>query len=333
MPATPENLDKMDTQRAGDSVLSGFPDPHSARIPLKQLASLTGLSPLVIRAWERRYGFPSPARTEGGHRRYTAAEVDQVRRAATLARSGLRAADAIASARAGGPTPVAGDLSVAELAALMVDHDPAAAIARLRGAAIAIGIEATIEDLLMPAMRLVGEGWEQRRLTVAEEHVATGVAMSWLGSARGEMAPAEGLPVVVVATLEGEDHALAVWALEVLLRSRGVHVRALGGSVPVADIAREAARPGVRAVVVAVRRRDQHRALADLARAVGGLPGAPTVHAGGPGVAGALPGGIVRLPATLSAAAAELAQALTADRGRGDGTAASPGGRQARRHQ
>ncbi len=37
------------------------------------LARITGLAPVLLRAWERRYGLLAPERTEGGHRMYTVA--------------------------------------------------------------------------------------------------------------------------------------------------------------------------------------------------------------------------------------------------------------------
>ena len=50
-------------------------------IPLKtsEVSSLIGVPVPTIRSWERRYGWPTPRRTDGGHRRYTAEEVKQLR--------------------------------------------------------------------------------------------------------------------------------------------------------------------------------------------------------------------------------------------------------------
>ncbi|HEX8099799.1 MAG TPA: MerR family transcriptional regulator [Actinomycetota bacterium] len=45
-----------------------------------EVSALLGIPVPTLRSWERRYGAPRPARTEGGHRRYTEAEVEQLRR-------------------------------------------------------------------------------------------------------------------------------------------------------------------------------------------------------------------------------------------------------------
>src|SRR5918997_658711 len=44
-----------------------------------EVAALVGVPATTIRSWERRYGWPRPARTIGGHRRYSSAEIDHVR--------------------------------------------------------------------------------------------------------------------------------------------------------------------------------------------------------------------------------------------------------------
>ncbi|MBF4212988.1 MerR family DNA-binding transcriptional regulator, partial [Pseudomonas donghuensis] len=36
--------------------------------PIREVARLTGVNPVTLRAWERRYGLIQPTRTESGHR-------------------------------------------------------------------------------------------------------------------------------------------------------------------------------------------------------------------------------------------------------------------------
>ena len=44
-------------------------------------AELLGVSPNTLRSWERRFGYPKPRRTQGGHRQYDLAELESLRRA------------------------------------------------------------------------------------------------------------------------------------------------------------------------------------------------------------------------------------------------------------
>lgn len=53
------------------------------------LAERTGLTPTVLRTWENRFGFPTGTRSASGHRRFTDADVDLVRRVQELRASGM----------------------------------------------------------------------------------------------------------------------------------------------------------------------------------------------------------------------------------------------------
>ena len=45
-----------------------------------EVSALLGIPVPTLRSWERRYGFPQPTRTEGGHRRYGEPQLEQLRR-------------------------------------------------------------------------------------------------------------------------------------------------------------------------------------------------------------------------------------------------------------
>src|SRR5262245_20613806 len=47
--------------------------------PIREVSRLTGVNPVTLRAWERRYGLIQPIRTDSGHRLYSQADVEAVR--------------------------------------------------------------------------------------------------------------------------------------------------------------------------------------------------------------------------------------------------------------
>ncbi|MBV7573429.1 MerR family transcriptional regulator [Pseudomonas sp. PDM32] len=47
--------------------------------PIREVARLTGVNPITLRAWERRYGLIVPTRTDSGHRLYSMADIERVR--------------------------------------------------------------------------------------------------------------------------------------------------------------------------------------------------------------------------------------------------------------
>lgn len=53
--------------------------PQDELFPIREVARLTGINPVTLRAWERRYGLIQPTRTESGHRLYSMHDVEAVR--------------------------------------------------------------------------------------------------------------------------------------------------------------------------------------------------------------------------------------------------------------
>ncbi|QCI14647.1 MerR family transcriptional regulator [Pseudomonas putida] len=52
--------------------------PSEPLLPIGELARRTGVNPVTLRAWERRYGLLKPTRTAKGHRLYSQAQVERV---------------------------------------------------------------------------------------------------------------------------------------------------------------------------------------------------------------------------------------------------------------
>ena len=52
--------------------------PSEILLPIGELARRTGVNPVTLRAWERRYGLLKPQRTAKGHRLYPLEQVERV---------------------------------------------------------------------------------------------------------------------------------------------------------------------------------------------------------------------------------------------------------------
>jgi DNA-binding transcriptional MerR regulator len=89
-----------------------------------EAASLIGVSAHMLRAWERRYDLPLPARTESGQRRYSPAQIEHLRQVRQLVVThglAVPAAVDLAGERAAAPAPARGE--VAREALPSVPHD------------------------------------------------------------------------------------------------------------------------------------------------------------------------------------------------------------------
>ena len=66
-------------------------------------AAMLGVSPNTLRSWERRFGYPTPRRTSGGHRQFDLAEVEALRQAFEETHN-VSSAISIARERGSGPS-------------------------------------------------------------------------------------------------------------------------------------------------------------------------------------------------------------------------------------
>lgn len=57
--------------------------------PIRAVASITGVNPITLRAWERRYNLIRPTRTATGHRLYSAADIQEIQRILALSAQGV----------------------------------------------------------------------------------------------------------------------------------------------------------------------------------------------------------------------------------------------------
>src|SRR5881392_1543126 len=84
--------------------------PSSSALRIGELSKRTGVSPGLLRAWERRYALLRPTRSAGGLRLYASADVERVRVMQQHLAEGLAAAEAAAAASAvpgeAAPAPV-----------------------------------------------------------------------------------------------------------------------------------------------------------------------------------------------------------------------------------
>jgi methanogenic corrinoid protein MtbC1 len=136
------------------------------------------------------------------------------------------------------------ELGRAYAAALLMGDEVAAEIA-IREAMEAKLSAAEIDDeIIAPALWLVGDLWERGEISVADEHLATEISTRVLALQREaeRLAHSRGTHRIMLATPEGEQHVVALRMIDNLLDEAGYEVLMLGPDVPAADLAAAAAR-------------------------------------------------------------------------------------------
>ena len=243
-----------------------------------EFARRTGVSPELLRAWERRYGLLQPIRTEGGFRLYTVEDEERVARMRRALDDGLSAAEAARRALAQAP-PTEGLLDDARhrLFIAVRNYDESTVHAVLDEALAGFALETVLSELILPSLRDIGDEWERGELEVGQEHFASNIVRERLLGLARLWGRGSG-PLAILACPPGERHDIGLIAFGLLLRSHGWRILFLGADTPLETLERTVAANPARLVVVAsmdsARLEAERDALRRLAR------GAPLVLSG-----------------------------------------------------
>jgi MerR family transcriptional regulator, light-induced transcriptional regulator len=224
----------------------------------------TGLSKDTLRVWERRYGFPSPQRDAIGERAYSLAEVEKLRLLKRLLDAGHRPGRIVqlpvAELQQITEQTVDQPLRSVEVAlgsddlrshlALIRGHDPQGLRAALSHLLARFGVARFVVEVVGPLNAAVGDAWIRGQMEIFEEHMYTEVLQVVLRQAIAAL-PAAGTmkilpeppaeprlqqPRVLLTTLPGEPHGLALLMVEAMLALDGCHCVSLGVQTPLWDV-------------------------------------------------------------------------------------------------
>jgi MerR family transcriptional regulator, light-induced transcriptional regulator len=197
-----------------------------------EFARRVGVSPELLRAWERRYGLLQPIRTEGGFRLYTAEDAERVASMKRALDEGLSAAEAAESALAQGrSTEPALDGERQRLLGASRAYDDTTMHAVLDEALAGFSLETVLRELVLPVLRELGAEWERGTLEVGQEHFASNVVRERL-LALARLWGRGGGPLAILACAPGERHDIGLIAFGLVLRSHGWRILFLGTDTP-----------------------------------------------------------------------------------------------------
>jgi len=281
-----------------------------------------GISKDVLRAWERRYGFPSPERDGNGDRIYPPEQVRRLRLVKRLTDQGHRPGrllswpiaeleEALAPQQDDFVPATADEQAATALQPVLdalVQHDTRGVQHLLQQRLAAEGLARFVQDTVAPLSDQVGLGWESGRLQVFEEHLFTECVTRVLRQAIASVPPGDA-PRVLLTTVPHEPHGLGLLMAEAVMALAGAQCMSLGTQTPVPEIAHAAG--AFKADVVALSfsssfpRRQVAAVLQQLRSAI---PPDVQVWAGGSGCARRVSLPDVRVMTTLDEAALAVGQ-------------------------
>jgi methanogenic corrinoid protein MtbC1 len=209
--------------------------------PLRTVVRLTGLSPDLLRAWERRHGVVIPERTEGGTRRYRASDVERLRfvkaavdaghrigRVAKLSNSELQLLSA--QGEEGSPNQLDGMLEA-------VENFDSAELQRLLSVQLStLGAPRFARDVAQLIIVEIGERWSRGEIGIAQEHMACAVIRNLIGPTLQPTALSVTGPKMVFATPPDEKHELGLMMATLTTVSAGGNCLYLGADLPVEEV-------------------------------------------------------------------------------------------------
>lgn len=206
----------------------------------------SGIARATLRIWERRYGFPAPARDARGERCYPQEQVELLLSMRHLIGQGHRPAALIAAGADAIRILAAGPMAArthkptggSRLLRLLRQHDAAAVGAELGEVLGKVGLERFAGEELPALIRMIGDCWHRGELEIYEEHLFSDSVVRVLRGAtkdlRGAVRPEA--PRVLLTTLPDEPHALGLLMAEAMFALQGCPCVSLGVDLPVAQI-------------------------------------------------------------------------------------------------
>jgi DNA-binding transcriptional MerR regulator/methylmalonyl-CoA mutase cobalamin-binding subunit len=231
----------------------------------------TGITQLLLRAWERRYQAVVPSRTPTGRRLYSDRDLEKLSLLQMLTNNGHRISD-VANLPLEELSQLAEEIAASQPpAAPVASGAPVSTGSLLEGAITAVsnldarGLEKTLDkalvhlskpalrrDLLVPLLVEIGNRWQDGDLRVSHEHMATSIVSAFLTAMNSRYRVSAGAPLLAVATPAGQIHELGALMAASHAFESGWDVLYLGANIPAEEIAAAMEIRGARAVMLSL---------------------------------------------------------------------------------
>lgn len=224
--------------------------------PVRIVSQRTGLTPDVLRAWERRYGAISPVRSPGGQRHYSDADIERLALLARASRAGRQIGQLVPLPNEELQKLIEGDerqsrervgvlpdqpaiesylstalIAVEEFDSLRLEQTLRSAVLRMPG-------DEVLDQVIGPLLFTIGSLWHQGVLKPANEHLATTTIRRVLVWMSDLAVPDPNAPLVIVGTPAHQLHELGAMLAATTAASCGWRVAYLGPNLPADELAR-----------------------------------------------------------------------------------------------
>lgn len=245
----------------------------SKLFPIGYVSKRTGLSPHVLRAWERRYGVVRPERSSGNRRLYSREDIDHLTQLQVAVQSGhtissianlpgAELASLLQIDRTPGkkavqswqkePTDVIVGMHIEGLLQATQALDVALFEKRLHQASVELSRLIFLADVITPLFEVIGDQWAGGTIKIVQEHMASTATQALLWDMLRSADPGEAAPGMVVATPTGQWCQLGALMVALVGADVGWNVHYFGPNLPPEEIAAAAGRKEAKAVALSL---------------------------------------------------------------------------------
>ncbi|TLS73419.1 MerR family transcriptional regulator [Mariprofundus erugo] len=205
--------------------------------PIRHVAQQTGVLPVTLRAWERRYGLIKPTRTDKGHRLYSDEDIRRVRQIVALIDTGIPVGQVKSALASKAATPAAVATSdwpgfQERLLKAARSLDTTSAITTLRDAGGIYPLHLLADELLRPCLMAIATSEQEGRW--AYRHVLTQAIAVYLEQRSRGLEPERSGQTLLIVSMpnvsggEATERNLMAHIFEIMAREAGLDMRWLG---------------------------------------------------------------------------------------------------------
>ncbi|GAB4149905.1 MAG: cobalamin-dependent protein [Ignavibacteriales bacterium] len=216
---------------------------------IKVVSEKTGLSPLVIRAWENRYSAVKPQRTQSNRRLYSEEDIEKLKLLKEATKSGfsigrisnfstdkiielINKKEAIKANSAN-----LEDYYLGKSIAAISELNPKKLEKIFHKASVELSQPHFIDKLIVPLIYKIGDMWKSGDLRISHEHFSTSIIKNFLLNIIQNSRPQENAPKIIVTTPSGQLHELGALIAASIASFEGWSVVYLGPNLPAEEIA------------------------------------------------------------------------------------------------